>query len=72
MEWRVIPEFPQCEINNMGDVRRISDGFRPKLQRRQNIYVYSLQRKTGQTSKTVVSLMNSVYPELMGKEPNEA
>lgn len=65
MEWRQIPEFPDYEINNMGDLRKSSTGYRPKLQRRSNLYLYSLTGVNGQTTKTVASLMAVTFPELM-------
>lgn len=64
IEWRVIREFPRYELNNMGEVRRISDGFRLGSTLRGNKYWYKLQGEWKHKDVQLNHLMSQTFPEL--------
>lgn len=66
-EWRVLPEFPNYEITDDGDVRTIKTGR--ILQESQNketgSWFYSLRREDkSSTQRHFWGLIYSAYPEL--------
>lgn len=65
IEWRVVPDFPLYEINALGELRRISDGFMMVLAKHRNSYSYTLQGKFKYTMRSAPRLLKSAFPEIV-------
>ena len=62
-EFRVINEFPDYEINRDGVVRRISDGFEPKIRIDNKTWVVTLYKNKKEYKRVVALLVAKTFLE---------